>query len=140
MLEGERGEMCVPHEIAGGPGLLEQAAEERKVPASRLDYDGRRSAEPDLDGICGLADGQGAHKDGSVRGQAQKREDDGPCERNGFAAAECRRDVGYFVGVTFRKPGGSSGSIPRRSASASASCCARSAAGRAHSGSLRPPG
>jgi hypothetical protein len=31
-------------------------------------------------------------------------------------------DRGYVVGVTFRRPGGRSGSIPRRRATASASC------------------
>lgn len=89
MLEGERGEVRVADGVAGRSGMLEQAAEEREVPPGRLDHDDRRRAEPGLDCVGGLANGERAREDGRVRGEAKEGHDHRPGERHGFAASEC---------------------------------------------------
>jgi hypothetical protein len=70
----------VADEVAGGAGLLEQAAKQREVAASRLDRDRRRRLKPPLGDRGRLGGGERVGEDGGMCAQPQEGEDDRPRE------------------------------------------------------------
>lgn len=70
MLEGESREVGVPDEVPGGARVVEQAAQEREMTASRLEHDGLALAEPSLENVGRLI---GPQRTGEDRGMVARR-------------------------------------------------------------------